>query len=103
MQSTSFLETQTVLTALDFALENGGFGSNTSQKRTAQRLLKKMRSNSSVSGRHQQIMQMLKKGASIDQMIKATNSSRRTIFRYLNHFEEAGLNIELLDGKYRLK
>jgi len=103
VQNTSFLETQTVLAALEFTLRKGGFGANTHQKRTAQKLIKDMKSNESVSGRHQQIMQMLKKGSSIDQMIKATSSPRRTIFRYLNHFEEAGVDIELVNGKYRIK
>ena len=101
--NTSFLETQTILAALEFALANGGFGSSGSQKKTAQRLVKSMKSTESVSGRHQQILQMLRKGATIGQMIKATEASRRTIFRYLNHFEEAGMDIELVDGNYRLK
>jgi len=103
VKSTSFLETQTILTALEFASKKGVFSNNPNQKKTAQRLIKKMKSTSSVSGRHQQIMQMLRRGASIEQMMKATGSSRRTIFRYLNHFEEAGVDIELTDGKYKIK
>ena len=102
VQSTSFSETQTVLAALEFALKKGGFGAHANQKKTAQKLIKDMKSTKSVSGRHAQIMQMLKKGSSIDQLIKATGSSRRTIFRYLNHFEEAGVDIELIDGRYRI-
>jgi hypothetical protein len=103
VRSTSFLETQTILAALEYTLKKGGFGSHAKQKKTAARLMKSMRSTESVSGRHQQIMQMLKKGSAIDQMIKATGSSRRTIFRYLNHFEDAGIDIELINGKYRIK
>jgi hypothetical protein len=103
VRSTSFLETQTILVALEYTLKKGGFGNNTNQKKSAARLIKDMKSMKSVSGRHQQIMQMLKKGSTIDQMIKATGSSRRTIFRYLNHFEDAGVNIELVSGKYRIR
>ena len=102
MRKTSFLQTQTILQALEFTLAKGGFGNNARQKRTAAGLLKDMKSTKSVSGRHQQLKTMLKKGATLDQMIKATGSSRRTIFRYLNHFEDAGMGIVLAGGKYRL-
>ncbi len=103
MQSTSYLQTQTILRALEFATTKGGFGSNARQKKTAQAILKDMKSNESVSGRHQQLSTMLRRGASIGEMIKATKASRRTIFRYLNHFEDAGLDIQITNGKYKLK
>ncbi len=103
MQSTSFLQTQTILRALEFALSRGGFGSNAKQKKTAAALVREMKSNKSVSGRHQQLKTLLKKGATIDAMMKATGASRRTLFRYLNHFEDAGVDIMIVDGKYRLK
>ena len=103
MQNTSFGETQTMLRALEFALAKGGFGKNNSQQKIAVELFKKMKSNQSVSGRHQQLSNMLKKGATIEQLIKATATSRRTIFRYLNHFEDAGIDIALEHGRYKLK
>lgn len=103
MQSTSFIQTQTILRALEFSLAKGAFGSNPKQKKAAAALLQQMKSNRSVSGRHQQLMALLTKGATIDQMIKSTGASRRTIFRYLNHFEDAGVNIALVDGKYKVK
>ena len=103
VQSTSYLQTQTILRALEFASSKGGFGSNARQKKTALGLIKSMKSNESVSGRHQQLSAMLKKGATIEEMIKATGASRRTIFRYLNHFEDAGLDIAIAEGKYKLK
>lgn len=103
MRNTSFLETQTILAALDFALKKGGFGHNASQKKIAALLVKKMQGNESVSGRHQQLLDMLGKGSTIEQMMKTTGASRRTVFRYLCHLEEAGKDIELEGGKYRLK
>lgn len=103
MQNTNYLQSQTILRALEFALARGGFGSNSKQKRTAQSLVKEMKSNKSLSGRHEQLAGMLERGATIAQMMKATNSSRRTVFRYLNHFEDAGVDIALEDGRYRLK
>lgn len=103
MQNSSYLQSQTVLKALEFALARGAFGSHAKQKKTAQTLVKEMKSNQSLSGRHEQLASMLAKGATVDQMMKATNASRRTVFRYLNHFEDAGMNIILDDGKYTLK
>ena len=103
MQSTSFIQTQTILRALEFAVAKGGFGDNAKQKKSAQGLIQQMKSNRSVSGRHQQLVSMLTKGATIEQIMKATNTSRRTVFRYLNHFEDAGVEIQLTDGKYKLK
>jgi len=103
VQNTSFLQTQTILRALEFTLAKKGFGKSAAQKNAAETLIKKMKSNKTVSGRHQQLRTILKRGATIDQMIKGTGSSRRTIFRYLNQFEEAGIDIAIIDGKYRLK
>lgn len=103
MLNSSYLETQTILRGLEFALTKGAFADNQSQKRTAAALIKEMKGTRSLSGRHQLLTGLLKKGTSIDEMVKATGSSRRTVFRYLNQFEEAGLDIQLEDGKYRLK
>lgn len=103
VQNTSFLQTQTILQALEFTLAKGGFGTNARNKKTASTLVRSMRSTNSVSGRHHQLRTMLKKGATIEQMIKASGSSRRTIFRYLNHFEDAGVELSLSFGTYKLK
>lgn len=103
MRTTSFLANQTILKALDYTLAKGGFGVNTKLKKAATDLVKDLRSTRSVSGRHQQIMTMLKKGTTLKQMMKAAGSSRRTIFRYLNHVEESGAELVLADGKYKLK
>lgn len=103
MHNTSFLQTQTIRHALEFTLENGGFARNGMQRKEAKLLLRRMSSTESVSGRHDSLRRLLKKGATMEEMIKITGSSRRTIFRYLNHFEEAGLDIRIIDGKYHLK
>ncbi len=102
MQNSSFLQSQTIVRALEFSLAKGGFGGNARQKKTAAALIKNMKSNRSLSGRHQQLVALLKRGADIEQMMKAVSASRRTIFRYLNHFEEAGFEIVIQDGKYKL-
>lgn len=103
MQTTSYVQTQAMLHALEFTLERGGFGSNHHYKKAAQALIQQMKSHRSVSGRQQQLAALLKKGATIEQMMKATRSSRRTVFRYLNYFEEAGMTIDLSGSVYKLK
>ena len=103
MQDTRFMRTQTILRALKFSLAKGGFSKDAKQKKTATALVKQMQSTKSVSGRHLQLTSLLKKGASIKQMTKSTGASRRTVFRYLNHFEEAGIDLILEDGTYRFK
>ena len=101
MQKTNFLETQTVLRALEFASAKGAFSRNARQKQTALALIKNMKGGESASGRYLQLMTMLKKGATLKQLMKTAGSSRRTIFRYLNHFEDAGVNIVLEGTRYR--
>jgi len=103
MRKTSFLETKTILHALEFSLSKGGFHNHPKMKKTAAGLVRDMKSSHSISGRHQHLMTMLKKGATLAQMIRSSNCSRRTIFRYLNHLEEAGIDIVLTDGTYMLK
>lgn len=103
MQQSSFVETETILQALEFASSKGAFSRSPRQKKTAGELIKRMKSNQSLSGRHQQLRDLLRKGATIEEMIKSIRASRRTLFRYLNHFEEAGLTIVLEDGCYRIK
>jgi hypothetical protein len=103
VQNGSYLQTQTILRGLEFALAKGAFNGNHEQKRTAAALIKEMKGNKSVGGRHQLLTSILKKGATVEEMVKATESSRRTIFRYLNNFEEAGVHIQLEGGRYKLK
>jgi len=103
VQHATFLETETILRALEFASAKGAFGDNAKLKKTAATLIQGMKSKKSLGGRQQQLRTLLKKGATIDEMIKAIGSSRRTIFRYLNSFEDAGIDIVLEGGRYTLK
>jgi hypothetical protein len=103
VQNNSYLQTQTILRGLEFALAKGAFDGNAGQKRTAVAVIKEMKGNRSVGGRHQSLTSILKKGATVEGMMKATASSRRTIFRYLNSLEEAGVDIQLEGGRYKLK
>jgi DNA-binding transcriptional ArsR family regulator len=91
-----------MLRALEFTLARGGFD-DPRQKKAAAGLVKDLRGNKSRGGRQQVLTSILKKGATVGEMVRATGSSRRTIFRYLNSFEEAGLEIQLENGVYRFK
>jgi len=102
VQSSSYLQSQTVLRALEFALAKSGFD-DPRQRKAALALVKDLKGNKSLGGRQQLLTSILKKGATVEDMVKATGSSRRTIFRYLNNFEEAGMDIQLEGGVYMLK
>lgn len=102
MQNSNFLQTQTMLRALEFTLARGGF-TDARQKKTATALIRELKGTDSLGGRQQLLISLLKKGATVETMVKASASSRRTVFRYLNDFEEAGMEIELDKGVYRLK
>jgi hypothetical protein len=82
VQTNSYLQTQTILRGLEFALAKGAFDDNAGQKRTAAAMIREMKGMKSVGGRHQLLTSILKKGATVEEMVKATGSSRRTIFRY---------------------
>jgi len=100
---TGYLQTETIIKALEFTLQRGGFGASARHKKIAATLLKSMKGNQSISGRHQQLASLLRKGATLSQLIKGIGASRRTIFRYLNHFETAGFEVEVENGLYRLR
>ena len=102
VQTSNYLQSQTILRALEFSLAKSGFD-DPRQKKTALALIRDLRGNKSLGGRQQVLTSILKKGATVDEMVRATGSSRRTIFRYLNDFEEAGIDIKLESGVYRLK
>ena len=87
---------------MEFALQNGAFD-NDNEKKTARALVKRMNSNRTTGGRHEQVLAILRRGATIEQMMKAASASRRTVFRYLNHLEEVDFEIVVTDGVYKVK
>ena len=62
LKGTSFAQTQAILRALEFGIAKGAYKGNANQKKAAQALVQQMKSNKSVSGRHQQLLSILKKG-----------------------------------------
>mgnify|MGYP002624841957 CR=1 FL=1 len=103
MQHSNFVETETILRAIEFAQAKGAFSRDPRLQKAATALIKRMKSNRTPSGRQQQLRNLLREGASIKDMIRGIGASRRTVFRYLNDFEEAGLRLVLEDGRYFIR
>ncbi len=95
-----FTETFAVHAALRHALKGNLFRSDAKAHSAAQRLVKALESERSIYGRQIRMIQLMQKGATIEQMGKQLRCSRRTLFRYLNHLESAGIEITLDGRKY---
>ena len=64
------------------------------------RLCKELEGEKSIYGRQLRMISLMEKGASIAGLVRKLRCSRRTVFRYLNYFEDAGVSVTLEDGKY---
>jgi response regulator of citrate/malate metabolism len=95
-----FTETFAVHAALRHAMKGRLFKSDAKAQSAAQRLVKALESERSIYGRQIKMIQLMQKGATIEQMGKQLRCSRRTLFRYLNHLESAGIDITLDGRKY---
>ena len=98
--NSDFTETLVIHSALKSALKNRVFESSPKLQRAARGICKTLDSEKSIYGRQLKMINLMQQGASIAEMCKKLNSSRRTIFRYLNFFEEAGVDIKLKENKY---
>jgi len=88
--------------ALRGALKQRSFGESPSLRKVAERLLSELESERSIYGRQLKMLRMLRDGATIEDIERKVGCSRRTVFRYLNHLEDAGLDLALEDYKYRV-
>lgn len=86
--------------ALRLALKHKLFGKEARFRRTAERLVAELESDRTIYGRQLKMLAMMESGASIDAMCRKLRCSRRTIFRYLNHLEQAKLDITLDGHEY---
>ncbi len=68
----------------------------------AEKLCRDLEGERSTFGRQLKMIAMMEKGATVEDLRRKLRSSRRTVFRYLNNLESAGLNITLVDGKYQV-
>lgn len=97
-----FAETLAIYLGVKTALKAGRYGKQDAVRSAAEKVAKDLSSEKSVFGMQLKMIGMLEKGASIDDLAKRIRSSRRTVFRYLNSLEQAGVGITLEDGKYQV-
>ncbi len=97
-----FSETFAIHVALKSALKSKSYDKNASVKKAAEGLLKELQSERSIYGRQLKMIALMEKGSTIADLGRKLGASRRTVFRYLNHLEDAGIALELDGGKYRV-
>jgi biotin operon repressor len=97
-----FTETVAVHAALRQALKSRMFKGDPKVQSAAQKLVKSLESERSIYGRQLKMIQLMQKGATIEKMGRQLRCSRRTLFRYLNHLESAGIDITLEGREYKV-
>ena len=97
-----FAETLAVHVALKTALKSKQYDKNAALKKAAEALCKELQSERSIYGRQLKMIALMERGATIAELGKKLGSSRRTLFRYLNHLENAGVSLRLENGKYHI-
>ncbi|MGB0715177.1 MAG: HTH domain-containing protein [Phycisphaerae bacterium] len=98
--SSDFTETLAIHAALKSAIKGKKFDTNPQLKKAAQKLCKELDGEDSIYGRQLKMLQLMQGGATVADLGKKLKTSRRTLFRYLNYLEEAGIDIELRDNRY---
>lgn len=98
-----FTETFAIHVALKHALKSKRYEGTPEVRKAAEALCKDLEGEKSIYGRQLKMITAMEGGATIAELGRKLRSSRRTIFRYLNHLEDAGVSITLHDGKYRIE
>lgn len=97
-----FTATFAVHAALRLAMKQRLFAKDARLGKTAERLVADLESDRTIYGRQLKMLTLMESGATADAMRRKLRCSRRTVFRYLNHLEEAGVDISLEEQKYRV-
>ncbi len=97
-----FTETMAIHLALKAALKSKLYAGNAAVRKAAVSLCNRLESDRSIYGRQLKMLQMMEKGASLAEIGRKLRCSRRTVFRYLNALEEAGIPITLEGTVYRV-
>jgi biotin operon repressor len=97
-----FRETFAVHAALRHAIRSGLYKGDPEVLEAAQKLVKTLESERSLYGRQLRMIHAMESGITIEQMGKLLRCSRRTLFRYLNHLEAAGIDITLENRQYKV-
>ncbi len=97
-----FTETFAIHVALKAAQKGRLYEKNKAVKKSAEVLCKELESERSIYGRQLKMINLMEKGATIEGLGRKLRCSRRTVFRYLNNLEDAGVGIKLVSGKYQI-
>ena len=97
-----FTETLAIHAALRAALRQRLLAGDDRVRRTAEKLAAALESERTIYGRQLKMLTLMQKGASIDTMRRRLRCSRRTIFRYLNDLESAGVHVSLENQRYHV-
>ncbi len=100
LKRSDFKETYAVHAALRAGLRSKLFGHDAGANKAAEKLLKHLQSDKSIYGRQCKMIRLMQKGATIGQLRKGLNCSRRTVFRYFLDLEQAGVDITLDGATY---
>ncbi len=99
-QRSDFLETYAVHAALKSAIKSGLYRNNRNTEKAATRLFTRLAGSSSIYGRQQKMIRLMRKGATIARLCKGLKCSRRTVFRYFHDLADAGIEVELDETRY---
>ena len=97
-----FTETFAIHVALKAALKSRQYEKSAAVKKAASKLCKELEGEESIYGKQLKMLSLMEKGASIAELGRKLCCSRRTVFRYLNYLEEAGIPVTLEGSKYRV-
>lgn len=97
-----FTETFAIHVALKSALRSRQYEKNSAVRKAAERLATELQGERSIYGRQIRMIGLMERGVSLAELGRKLRCSRRTVFRYLNHLEDAGISISLDNNKYRV-
>jgi len=97
-----FTETFAIHIALKAALKARHYEKHDAVQKSAERLCKELQGERSIYGRQLKMINLMEKGATLADIGRKLRCSRRTVFRYLNHLEDAGISIKLQGSKYHV-
>lgn len=98
--TSDFTETLAVHAALKSALKGKVLDKNAAVRKAAASLCHELEGERSIYGRQLRMLDLMEKGTTLAELGKKLRCSRRTVFRYLNQLEEAGIPIKLDGAKY---
>ena len=97
-----FTGTFAIHVALKSALRSRQYAKNAAVRNAAVALCKELESERSIYGRQLKMIGLMEHGVTLRELGRKLRCSRRTVFRYLNHLEEAGITINLVGTKYHV-